>query len=154
MSDSKDDSKKDQNSNSDDKTGTFIPNSSGGKLESHHPKKIGQYLIKRVIASGGMGTVFEALQENPKRPVAVKIIKSSLADESAVRRLEYEAQLLAHLRHSGIAQIYEAGSYDDNGNQTPFFAMEYIPNARTITEYALENNLKSSKRIELFLQVL
>ena len=64
-----------------------------------------------------MGTVFEALQENPKRPVAIKVIKSNLTDESAVRRLEYEAQLLAHLRHPGIAQIYDAGSYDDNGNQ-------------------------------------
>ncbi|MDH4240832.1 MAG: protein kinase [Phycisphaerae bacterium] len=145
----------DQNTNPkpEEKTKTYQSNSSDGKPGHHHPQKIGQYHIKRVIASGGMGTVFEALQENPKRPVAVKVIKSSLADETAVRRLEYEAQLLAHLRHPGIAQIYEAGSFDDNGIQTPFFAMEYIPNSRTIIEYALENNLKSSKRIELFLQV-
>ncbi len=155
MSDSKDDSKRDQidqGRQDNDETRTSHPKFPGCKLEPHHPKKIGQYLIKRVIASGGMGTVFEALQENPKRPVAVKIVKSSLADDSAVRRLEYEAQLLAHLRHPGIAQIYEAGSYDDNGSQTPFFAMEYIPNARTITEYALENKLKSGQRLELFLQ--
>jgi eukaryotic-like serine/threonine-protein kinase len=153
MSDSNDESKKYQKSTSDDKTRTSIPNPTEGKPESKHPSKIGQYIIKRVIASGGMGTVFEAIQENPKRPVAVKVVKSSLTDDCAVRRLEYEAQLLAHLRHPGIAQIYEAGSFDDNGDQTPFFAMEYIPNAKSITEYAHENNLNSNKRIELFLQV-
>jgi len=135
-----------------DETRTFVPNSSSRKLEPHHPKKIGQYHIKRVIASGGMGTVFEALQENPKRPVAIKVIKSNLTDESAVRRLEYEAQLLAHLRHPGIAQIYEAGSYDDNGTQTPFFAMEYIPNAKSIVDYANDNNLSTSDKHNLFLQ--
>ncbi len=158
MSDSKDDlnkkrSDQDSDHNCDEETKTSSPDLTGGRLEPLHPKKIGQYLIKRIIASGGMGTVYEALQENPKRPVALKVVKSSLSDNSAVRRLEYEAQLLAHLRHPGIAQIYEAGSYDDNGSQTPFFAMEYIPNSRSIIDYALENNLESSKRIELFLQV-
>lgn len=153
MPDSNDDSKKNQKLNSDDKTKTSGEPISKGRLTSDHPQKIGQYLIKRVIASGGMGTVYEALQENPKRPVAVKVVKSSLESESAVRRLEYEAQMLARLRHPGIAQIYEAGSYDDNDHQTPFFAMEYIPNAKTIIEYARDNTSGSSERIDLFLQV-
>ena len=38
------------------------------------PDKIGRYHIKRVIASGGMGTVYEAVQESPRRVVAVKVI--------------------------------------------------------------------------------
>jgi len=150
MSDQNDNPKRDHDR---DNTRTSGPGGSGGKLQSQHPKKIGQYLIKRVIASGGMGIVFEALQENPKRPVAVKVIKSNLTEDSAVRRLEYEAQLLARLRHPGIAQIYEAGSFDDNGNQTPYFAMEYIPNAKTIVEYANDKNLNTSDRYDLFLQV-
>ncbi|MCP4704300.1 MAG: protein kinase [candidate division Zixibacteria bacterium] len=158
MSDSKDNinknnSDKNHDSQIDDETKSVDSSFSSGKPDSHHPNKIGQYHIKRVIASGGMGTVFEALQENPKRPVAVKVVKSNLESESAVRRLEYEAQMLARLRHPGIAQIYEAGSYDDNGTQTPFFAMEYIPNAKSIIEYSLENNLSDSDRITLFLQV-
>ncbi|KAA3636038.1 MAG: hypothetical protein DWP97_03550 [Calditrichaeota bacterium] len=153
MTDSDDQFKKNQDIDSDDQTRTSLPGSSGGKLDSHHPKKIGQYLIKRVIASGGMGTVFEALQENPKRPVAVKVVKSDLESAGAVQRLEYEAQLLARLRHPGIAQIYEAGSYEDNGKQTPYFAMEYIPNAKSIIDFANENNLNTSSKFDLFLQV-
>jgi non-specific serine/threonine protein kinase/serine/threonine-protein kinase len=117
------------------------------------PEHIGSYAIKRVIASGGMGTVFEALQENPRRPVAVKVIKEPLATETAVGRLEYEAQILARLRHPGIAQIYEAGSFEERGSRVPFFAMEYIPNARSITYYAQDRHLDHRQRLELFLQV-
>jgi serine/threonine protein kinase len=117
------------------------------------PSRIGSYVIKRVIASGGMGTVFEALQENPRRPVAVKVIKEPLASEGAIGRLEYEAQILARLRHPGIAQIYEAGSFEDRGSVVPFFAMEYIPNAHNITAYARDKQLDHRQRLELFLQV-
>ena len=140
-------------SDSDDKTNTFDSDKSGSGLSAHHPKQIGEYLIKRVIASGGMGTVFEALQENPRRPVALKVIKSNLASESAILRLEQEAQMLARLRHPGIAQIYAAGTYDDAGSQTPYFAMEYIPNAKSITEYAKDKNLSIREKLVLFLQV-
>jgi len=158
LSDSEDDLNKkktdqDPNSHSDDETKTFHPNFTGGKLESHHPKKIGQYLIKRVIASGGMGTVFEALQENPRRSVAIKIIKGSDVSEKSVSRLKYEAQMLARLRHPGIAEIYEAGTYEEHGTTIPFFAMEYIPNAKTITEYANLRKLSVDERLKLFLQV-
>ncbi len=133
------------NSGDRDQTQSFQPLSEG--------TEVGQYILKRVIDSGGMGTVFEALQKNPRRTVAVKVIKGALATENIVRRLEYEAQVLARLRHPGIAQIYEAGSYDVNGRPIPFFAMEYIPNAKNLIEYAHDKNLATRGRLELFLQV-
>jgi len=134
---------------------TELGPSGGGDANSpgQIPGRIGQYEIKRVIASGGMGTVFEALQDNPRRPVAVKVVKGSLESREAVQRLEYEAQVLARLRHPGIAQIYEAGSFDDRGMLVPFFAMEYIPNARPITDYASDKKLDHRERLRLFLQL-
>ncbi len=123
------------------------------KLEPGHPRQIGQYSLRRVIDSGGMGVVYEAIQENPRRPVAIKVVKRIIADDSAVHRLEYEAQILARLRHPGIAQIYEAGSYLMESERLPFFAMEYIPNARSLTSYAREKNLSVSQRLNLMLQV-
>ncbi len=125
----------------------------GGVGVDRVPDRIGRYEIKRVIASGGMGTVFEGLQDNPRRPVAVKVVKSSFESKEALQRLEYEAQVLARLRHPGIAQIFDAGSYDDGGTSVPYFAMEYIPNARPITEYARSKGLAHRQRLELFLQV-
>jgi non-specific serine/threonine protein kinase/serine/threonine-protein kinase len=120
--------------------------------------RIGRYHIKRVIASGGMGTVYEATQENPRRVVAVKVMKQGIASRSALRRFEYEGQILGRLRHPAIAQIYEAGvlvpdpSRDREGaDSVPYFAMEYIPNAKPLA-YAQEKKLSTRERMKLFLQ--
>jgi len=118
--------------------------------------RIGRYHIKRVIASGGMGTVYEATQDNPRRVVAVKVMKQGIASKSALRRFEYEGQILGRLRHPGIAQIYEAGTHHDPtvpGAPVPYFAMEYIPNAKLITNYADEKKLGTRQRMELFAKV-
>lgn len=113
-------------------------------------REIGSYTVKRAIASGGMGTVYEAVQESPRRTVALKVMRAGIASRSALRRFEYEAQLLARLRHPGIAQVYEAGTHDDGTARVPYFAMEYIPNARTLTAYAEERSLVVRDRLELF----
>ncbi|MGD8413981.1 MAG: serine/threonine-protein kinase, partial [Candidatus Latescibacterota bacterium] len=117
------------------------------------PKKIGPYTIKREIARGGMGVVYEAVQAEPRRTVAVKVMKDTIASEEALRRFRYEAQLLARLRHPGIAQVYEAGTHDTETGAVPYFAMEYIPNAKPITRFADDKKLDRRQRLELFARV-
>ena len=116
-------------------------------------RQLGRYSIKRVIAAGGMGVVYEAVQERPRRVVALKVMKRGIASRSALRRFEYEAQILARLRHPGIAQIYEAGVHDEDGESVPFFAMEYIPAAMPITAYGEAKKLGTRERLELFTKV-
>lgn len=113
------------------------------------PKRLGQYHIKRVIATAGMGTVYEATQEKPRRTVAVKVMKHGIASRSALRRFEYESRVLARLRHPGIAQVYEAGTHRDESGTVPFFAVEYIPNAKSITRYADDKKLGTRERLDL-----
>lgn len=55
-----------------------------------------------------MGTVYEALQDNPRRKVAIKVMKQGVTSSSALRRFQFESQVLARLHHPGIAQVYEA----------------------------------------------
>ncbi len=112
-----------------------------------------------------MGAVYEAVQEQPRRTVALKVMRRGIASRSALRRFEYEAQLLARLRHPGIAQVFEAGTYDEGPvgeadasgaapeGGVPYFAMEYIPGARSITDYAESKGLATRARLELFLKV-
>ena len=121
--------------------------------QSRLPKRIGPYAINSVIASGGMGTVYEATQEHPRRTVAVKVMKEGIASRSAMRRFEYELQVLARLRHPNIAQIYEAGTHRDESGTVPYFAMEYIPNALPINKYAIEKKLGTRQKLELFAHV-
>jgi len=119
------------------------------------PKMIGQFHVKGVIASGGMGTVYEAVQEHPRRTVALKVMRRGIVSRAARRRFEYESQLLARLHHPGIAQVYEAGMHEDPGapgEPVPYFAMEYIPNARPITEFA-KKKLGTRQRLGLFAHV-
>ena len=117
-------------------------------------RALGHYHIKRTLGAGGMGTVYQAMQEQPRRVVALKVMKRGIASRSALRRFEYEAQILARLRHPGIAQIYEAGVHEDeSGESVPFFAMEYIPAAMPITRYAQAKKLGTRGRLDLFAKV-
>jgi non-specific serine/threonine protein kinase/serine/threonine-protein kinase len=132
---------------------TSEPTVDSGSLRAGMPRTIGRYALQGVIASGGMGTVYKAVQENPRRTVAVKVMRAGVTSASALRRFEYEAQLLGRLRHPGIAQIFEAGTHDDGTGPVPFFAMEYIPNARSITRFARDKKLGVREKLELFVRV-
>ena len=116
-------------------------------------QKIGPCTLRRMIGRGGMGAVYEAIQENPRRTVAVKLMRRGITSKTALRRFEFESQILARLRHPGIAQVYEAGTHQEDGEDTPFFVMEYIPGALSITDYARKQALSVRDRMKLFLQV-
>src|SRR5262245_27437828 len=111
------------------------------------PKRIGNYEIRRIIGSGGMGAVYLALEEQPRRTVPLKVMPTGLASRVALRRFEYQSQLLARLQHPGIAQIYEAGTHDDGTGPVPYFAMEYISGAMWLIEYADAKKLDTRARI-------
>ncbi len=115
--------------------------------------KVGQCTIKRVIGRGGMGTVYEALQERPRRTVALKMMRRGIASKSAMRRFEFESQILGRLKHPGIAAVYDAGTHDEGEGGVPYFLMEYIPNAVSIVKYANEKKLETRERLELFSKV-
>lgn len=110
--------------------------------------RIGQYLLRREIASGGMGTVFEAEQAQPARVVAVKTMRADLVDRDALRRFRYEAEALARLQHPNIAQVFDAGV-----DPVPYFAMEFVSGARSLLAHARDRELSIERRVELFLRV-
>ena len=85
-------------------------------------QRFGRYEIERLIGEGGMGAVYEAHQEDPRRQVAIKVLRPGLVTDTMVRRFQHEATVLGLLQHVGIAHIYEAGFEDGQ----PFFAMEFI----------------------------
>ena len=117
------------------------------------PSEIGRYKILGIIASGGMGVVYEAMQEAPRRRVALKVIKAGAASEMALHRFDFEAQILAKLSHPNIAQIYEAGTWESEQGPAPFFAMEYIPGRKTLIDFAENSDLSLTERLELFSKI-
>ncbi|MHC5003981.1 MAG: serine/threonine protein kinase [Planctomycetota bacterium] len=117
------------------------------------PERIGDYEIRRRIASGGMGTVYEAAQAHPRRLVALKVLRQGVASREALRRFRHEAEILGRLRHPNVAQVFEAGTHDDGTGAVPFFAMEYVPNAKAITEYVSDEHLDVRQRLTLFIRI-
>src|SRR5262249_13533952 len=97
---------------------------------------------------GGMGVVYEAEQENPRRTVALKLIKPGLAVPEVVRRFEQESHALGRLQHPGIAQIYEAGV----AGARPYLPMERI-RGRTLLDDAGAHRVTASQRLELMIKI-
>jgi hypothetical protein len=106
--------------------------------------------IVRPIGAGGMGRVYEGLQEQPARKVAVKVMRPGLASAEADRRFRLETEILGRLDHPGIARIFAAGTVDLLGTQLPYFVMEYLADARTIVAHADAAGLSLAERLTLF----
>ena len=116
------------------------------------PKRIASYRIVDVLGEGGMGVVYLAEQDKPRRRVALKVLKAGATTPAMLRRFEFEAQILGRLQHAGIAQIYEAGVADEGSGRVAFFAMEYV-RGRSILEHADAEHLDPRGRLRLIAQV-
>ncbi len=120
--------------------------------ERRIPAAIGRYRILRLLGEGGMGAVYEAEQDQPRRLVALKVIRAAWASPDLLRRFGQESQALGRLQHPGIAQIYESGSAETEFGVQPFFAMELI-HGRPLIEYAAGRKLNTRQRLELMIQI-
>lgn len=117
-----------------------------------HPAAIGRYRIVRLLGEGGMGTVYEAEQDEPRRRVALKVIKLGLATPDQLRRFRRESQALARLQHPGIAQIYESNTADTGFGHQPYLAMEFI-RGLPLREYAEVHQLDARQKLVLMVKI-
>ena len=74
--------------------------------------QLGPYHIEARLGQGGMGTVHRALDTRLNRPVAIKFLSTELADGSARRRFQREAQIASSLNHPHILTVYDVGELD------------------------------------------
>ncbi len=122
----------------------------GGAGAAGVPAHIGAYEIIREIGRGGMGVVYEARQQDPQRPVALKVLDVAHAtDPLSARLFRREVQALAMLSHPGIAAIYEAGC---TAAGQAFFAMELVSGA-PLLEFARRHRVSVDDRLRLFMRV-
>ena len=88
------------------------------------PFKVAGYRILGQLGRGGTGVVWEAEQEQPKRRVALKVLRRDhLIDEYHTKMFQREVETLARLKHPNIAAIYESGHTEDGHD---YFAMELV----------------------------
>ena len=92
--------------------------------------EIGRYRIERRIGAGGMGEVYQGIDTELDRKVAVKLVLPDLSSSRGSQRLRREARALARLSHPNVVQVYEVGEYVGR----TFLAMEYVEGG-TLTQW-------------------
>ncbi|MDA0251900.1 MAG: serine/threonine-protein kinase, partial [Actinomycetota bacterium] len=88
----------------------------------------GRYRLQRLIATGGMGQVWEAVDSRLGRRVAVKVLKQEFSsDPEFIERFRTEARTVAMLNHPGIAAVHDYGETDMDGEgRTAYLVMELV----------------------------
>jgi len=115
--------------------------------------RVGGYELRAVIGEGGMGRVYEAVQERPHRTVALKVLRPGFLNAGAERRFEWEIEALGRLSHPNIASVFDAGMEDVGGGQAlSWFAMEKVE-GRPLLEAADALGLDRNERLRLFVRV-
>lgn len=117
----------------------------GHSEERKVPSIIGGYIVEKLIAHGGMGSVYIAKQTEPvERTVAIKVINSR--EKDFLQRFDYERQVLAALKHPHVAQVYDAGITQDGYH---YFTMEYVE-GKDLLSYCDSVLLDIESRLKLF----
>lgn len=85
----------------------------------------GEFVVKRLLGSGGFGAVYIAEQTGVGREVVVKLIRRVLTENAdVVERFKREARIAARLAHPNVVQLFTAGQTDDGAH---YLVMEYVP---------------------------
>ncbi|NBY01890.1 MAG: serine/threonine protein kinase [Planctomycetes bacterium] len=113
-------------------------------------KLIGDFRVLYKLGHGGMGQVFLAEQVSLKRKVALKILRTDLAeDNESLQRFKKEAEAIAQVVHPCIVQVYAIGEADGQH----FMALEYVE-GRNLKEYlSLRGTLDVHSLVSVLRQV-
>jgi eukaryotic-like serine/threonine-protein kinase len=112
------------------------------------PERVGPYVVVRLIAHGGMGSVYlaERAEEQFRYTVALKLMRRDLQTEELRRRFLLERQILAQVNHPNIARLLDGGITESG---QPYFVMEYVAGI-PIDRYCDEQRLSVQRRLALF----
>ncbi len=125
-------------------------------VAGHNPMRLGdtlddgRYEVRSVIGAGGMGLVYSAIQTSMDREVAIKVLKSSLSEDSRmVKRFEQEALSVSRIKHPNVVTIFDYGQ-TESGQM--FMVMERLE-GESLHDHMKNEGLTSRQAIELFRQI-
>ena len=87
----------------------------------------GRYRLQRLIATGGMGQVWEAVDSRLGRRVAIKVLKAEYSTDRSSSNGSAPRRTVAMLNHPGIASVYDYGETEMDGEgRTAYLVMELV----------------------------
>jgi tetratricopeptide (TPR) repeat protein len=123
----------------------------GGFGDALEGRWIGDYHIERLVARGGMGSVYQASKEVDGFPmrVALKIIRFANTSPYLLRRFRLERQILARLQSEYILRLIDGGVTQDG---LPYLVTEYLE-GQNLQEWLEEKRPRLRERLELFIKI-
>lgn len=110
-----------------------------------------RYRLEKLLASGGMGDVFLAIDNRLGKRVALKLLKGNLVDsESFLERFQQEVQVCTHLESPHIVQVND---YGITGDGKPFYVMEYLQGETLGACLRRKKQLSLKQSLQIILQV-
>jgi len=101
-----------------------------------------KYRIIGAVGEGGMSSIYEAVQVNGNRRVALKVLHPSLADDrEAIARLKQEAKVVSTIGHANICEIFDLGRTEDG---SPYLVMELLEGE------SLAERIKADERMSFY----
>ncbi|WP_412061568.1 protein kinase domain-containing protein [Rubrivirga sp. IMCC45206] len=119
-------------------------------VPSHTGERVGSWVLRERIGTGGMGAVYRADRADGfEQTAALKRLKPGMDSDAVLARFRAERQILARLEHPGIARLLDGGVASDG---RPYFAMELVE-GEPITDAADDRQLGVEARLALFARV-
>lgn len=111
----------------------------------------GRYLVEKLVARGGMATVYLAEDNRLDRKVALKVIHPHLANDTEFRsKFVREAKIAAKLSHPNLVNVFDQAEDGD----IVFLAMEYVPGITLRDALSDFGALSTSRVLDIFEPVL
>lgn len=111
------------------------------------PARFGSFLLVGKLGSGGMGVIYQAMDRELGRLVALKVMNKSLGENAEfVRSFKREAQAAASLNHRNVVQIYSFGQHEGQ----PYIVMELVAGGRLDDMIASGVPLEETRVLEIF----
>lgn len=110
-------------------------------------QSLGRYQLGRQLGSGGMGVVFEALDPELDRQVAIKLLHGGRGAAALKARLLREARAMARLQHPNVVAVHDIGAVGDE----VFIAMELVEGA-TLTKWLAERKRSTREVVRVFVE--
>jgi eukaryotic-like serine/threonine-protein kinase len=125
----------------------LLAGSPPAQIRDHNGRRVGSYLLQRLIGRGGMAVVYRAVRaDDYQQEVAIKLVWPLLDVEQVIHRFKQERQILADLDHPNITRLLDGGTTEDGW---PYLVMEYI-NGEPLTDYCRTHALSLKARLEIF----
>jgi serine/threonine-protein kinase len=112
----------------------------------------GKYLVRAALGKGGMGTVYEGVNLQIGRVVALKVLHpKQLKKQEAVKRFYQEARTAGAIGHPNICEVYDLGTLE---NGCPYLVMERLVGVTLAHRIARERLLPIDAVLDALMQVL